>query len=124
MPIPQTFKPLISRLIEATNSKAISWTEGGASITHTTSLSNFTVRIQNVRAHGSAASNPPNVFPLLFSAIDEKGQIFDQFQLNPGTNDSDYAMLLMLYDAAHRSSRQIDQRVASMVKELEDRLKK
>ena len=123
MPIPDAFQLIITRLIQATDERAVSWSEGPASLSYSTSLSSFSVTVQSMRPQGAGtAAFNAGQFNIQFSAVDSDGQVIDSFQLPP--QDKDFPRLLNLYDGARRSARKIDDKISQMLKELDLRSKK
>src|SRR6202035_2685356 len=75
MPIPDAFQLIITRLIQATDERAVSWSEGPASLSYSTSLSSFSVTVQSMRPQGAGtAAFNAGQFNIQFSAVDSDGQ--------------------------------------------------
>lgn len=120
MPIPTFFRELITRLIEATAQRKVNWAEGPGNYMHSASLSNYSVQIQSMRSTNQSLI-PASQFPLLFNAIDSDGRMLDQFVIQP--QEKEFLELQQLYEAALRSSRKIDEKVAAMLREIDAKLK-
>ena len=113
MAIPDTYRPVVDRLVQGTSDHKLTWKEAPLGNDYFVSLGDATVML-------STEGRKENFTSVRFWLSDTDGEYIDGFRLTD--RDPDFQAIGDLVRLAHRSARNIDDHLAKILKDLDRKL--
>lgn len=110
--IPTEYKPLISKLLEKTNTRSLNWST-------TSDASKYEVKIgDNYITIDTFTDFVSGISFIKIEILDQLGSKVDSFSVDD--SEADYSIISDLYYSARRNALKIDETLADILKELDE----